>query len=41
MKFPVEITSKGQMKDLQCRRGGQLNVIEEEGIVVWEVVSSS
>ncbi|MPC69622.1 hypothetical protein E2C01_063852 [Portunus trituberculatus] len=32
--------SKGQTEDIKCRRERQLNVIEEEGIVVWKVVSS-
>ena len=40
MKFPVKIVSKGQTEDVQCRREGELGVIEEEGIVVWKVVSS-
>ncbi|MPC31612.1 hypothetical protein E2C01_024907 [Portunus trituberculatus] len=40
MKFPVKVMSKGQTEDIQCGRGKQLSVIEEEGIVVWKVVSS-
>ena len=30
VKLPVKIISNGQTKDVQCRRGGQLSVIEEE-----------
>ncbi|MPC13338.1 Solute carrier family 22 member 6 [Portunus trituberculatus] len=31
--------SKGQTEDIHCKRGTQLSVIEEEGIVIWKVVS--
>lgn len=41
MKFPVQILSKGQTKYVLCRRGEELSVSEEVGIVVWNIVSSS
>ena len=33
-RFPVQIISKGENKDIQCRKEGQLSVNEEEGIFV-------
>ena len=40
MKFPVEINVKGESEHVQWRREGQLGVIEENEIVVWNGVSN-
>lgn len=36
----VMIISEGQTKHVNCRREGQLHVIEGKRIAVWKVVSS-
>jgi len=40
VKFSVEIFSKGQPNNVQYGGGEQLSVTEEEGIVIWKVISS-
>ena len=40
MEFPVQIMRKGETEGIFRRRGGELGVIEEEGIVLCKVVSS-
>lgn len=39
MTSPVQILSEGQLKNVHCRRGSQLTIVKEEGIVVFQVVS--
>ena len=33
--------SEGDTEDVECGRGRELCVIEEEGIVVWKIVSNT
>ena len=42
MNFSVKIINGGQTEDVQCRKGGQLCITEdeEEELVIWKVLSS-